>query len=311
MIKRHNLKYKRSIPKKMNAVLREKIMEKYPQGVYAGSINSEKGQTTAILSGVIPRLIIDNKNEKQYVKFLKLANLGKITVNKEKKIGFQTQRKIVEKRMTEGINQIKNKTEQIVLSSIYDKLIKIAMIRTQLNPIYIILKEVYEGGFQKSSLNKLGSKKDKYQRYLKFLCDLEILREQSSKYSEGNYYIEVRDALAEEDSELVISKMFGLAITEGKTYLLNNLNLNVLKPFIRISNVYYMNSALSENLLSINKQTLLRQYEDTYGLRVNELKFDSHVSQLSDAGILQEGDFITGDQEVLNDVRKKFSSAAA
>jgi hypothetical protein len=289
-----------------NTAIKNRVKELYTQGVFIDSIMSKDETNTAILSCVIPRVIFDDKKAARYVKFLKLSHVGEISVGESDKILFETKPSQVVARMDEGVKEIRLKTEQLVLSSIYDKLSKIAMIRTTLNPIYVIIKNVYEGGFYKETLNNMGQKRKKYEKYLQFLCDLKIIRENNGKYSEGNYFIELRKVLEKEDEEIILNKVFGLAIRDGKTYLLNNLKLNILKPFIRIANVYYLSSILIHDMLYITKENFLREYMNAYGVKVRELTFNSQLDQLNRAGILNEGKYISGKKEILHDVMKHF-----
>ncbi|MBU1974179.1 MAG: hypothetical protein KKH52_02175, partial [Nanoarchaeota archaeon] len=204
-------------------IFQERVMEVYPQGVYFDSLKTEEEGKSAILNSVIPKVIFDDKKEQRIIKFIKIDNVGKLTINRDNKFIFETKPDVIRNRIDEGLVEIRTKTEQIVLAAIYDRLAKIAMVRTTLNPVYIILKNVYEKKLTKKSLLNYP-KRDKYMRYIKFLCDLEILREQSDRYSEGNCFIQIEKALNDKNEEEIVNRVFGLTIKEGKTYLLNNLN---------------------------------------------------------------------------------------
>ena len=275
----------------------------YPQGVYFDRIHSENNNKIASLSSVIPKVIFDDKNNKRVIKFLKINDLGKITIDRENKFVFETKPDQIRERINQSLIDIQMRSEQIVLSAVYDKLVKIAMVRTTLNPIFNILKAVYEQKLAKDSLSRYP-KRDRYERYIKFLCNLDILREQKEKYSEGNFFIQVEKALNNEDDEKVINRVFGLTIKEGKTYLLNNLNINVLKPFIRISNVYYSCSTLFNKLLYIKKENLYSRYLDAYNINTNFVNFQSYINQLNIAEILHEDDYVYGNKSVFEKINE-------
>jgi len=283
------------------------------QGVYADRIVEENSNKSAILNAVIPRVILDDKDHKRYVKFLVLKNLGKITIDSENDFVFETKPGQVINRMTNGVNEIKLRTEQIVLGSIYDKLSQIAMVRTALNPIHSILKNVYKGGFYKDTLKTINPiiKREKYRTYLKFLCNLNILREQTDKYSEGNHFVEIREALNKEDETVILNKVFGLTIRDGKTYLLNNLHFFVLMPFIRVANTYYLSSALVNKLLTMKMSTFYEKYKELYFLNTKQYKFESYVDQLDSAGILEEDDYVIGKKNIFSNVIKHFKATSA
>ncbi len=288
-----------------------RVMEQYPQGVYFDSVNSGDSNKSVILNSVVPTIIFDDKNNKRMVKFIKLNNLGKMIIDRDHKFIFETKPTVIRSRIDEHLVEIQTKTEQIVLAVIFDKLAKIAMVRTTLNPVYNILKAVYEKKLTKESLLNYP-KREKYLRYIQFLCDLEILREQKERYSEGNYFIQIEKALNNKDEEEILNRVFGLTIKEGKTYLLNNLNINVLKPFIRIANIYYSSSALFENILFIKKENLYNNYLKAYGLNTKFVNFESYLDQLSRAKILNEDGLVHGDKTILekvSDLMKKSSAS--
>jgi len=284
-------------------IFQERIMGIYPQGVFFDSVKTENNNKVASLSSVIPKVIFDDKHDKRVVKFLKINDIGKITIDRENKFVFETKPEQIRERINQSLIDIQMRSEQIVLSVVYDRLVKIAMVRTTLNPIFNVLKAVYEKKLTKDSLLRYP-KRERYERYIKFLCDLDILREQKDRYSEGNLFIQVEKALNNEDEEKVINRVFGLTIKEGKTYLLNNLNINVLKPFIRISNVYYSCSALFNKLLYIRKENLYSRYLNAYDINTNFVNFQSYLNQLNIAKILHEDDYVYGNKSVFEKINE-------
>ncbi len=289
--------------RKIEEKLNELVLEKYPQGIYVKGVSRKSFPKTSFnLSSVFPRSIFDDKEEKLLIKFLRFENLGSIETEGDKIISYPSMEEVM-KRIESGFEEVQLKSERVILSSIYENLAKIAMVRTSLNPIYNILKAVYEGGLKKSDLEKYP-KADRYKKYISFLCGLNILKEESSKYVEGNYFIEIEKGLKREDRELVLNKVFGLVIKEGKAYLFNNLNITVVKPFIRVSNVYYSQSYLAGKLLSLKKENLLYYYNKMYGLKTPSVNFESYLDQLKRAGILEEDGFVEGNSKIFT----KFSN---
>lgn len=288
-------------------IFKDRILGKYSQGVFCSSTNKEEKKFVGNLSCVFPRIIMDDKKQERYIKFLRFDNLGKMVLEGEK-FTYETEQEQITNRVIEDLKQLTIRTEQIVLGSIYDKLSNIAMIRTSLNPIYSILKKVYEGNFKKTELLKVpNQKREKHKRYLKFLCELNVLRERDSDYSEGNHFIELRKALDKEDDKLILDKVFGMTIRDGKNYLFNNLNFNILKPFIRISNVYYLSSALVGEVINMNRKTFYLRYLDYYDLNTPEYKFESYLDQLNKAKILKEEEYVFGYKDIFSSVINKFS----
>lgn len=286
------------------------IMEQYPQGVYvknASKISSSK--VFLNLSSVFPRSIFDDKEKKLLIKFLRFENLGRIELDDQKIVSFTSSEEMV-KRMKESFEEIELKSERVILSSIYEKLAKIAMVRTSLNPIYNLLKAVYDGKLLKSKLDKYP-KSERYKKYVNFLCNLGILKEESSKYVGGNYFIEIEKGLKRKDEELILNKIFGLVVKEGKTYLFNNLNITVVKPFIRVSNVYYSQSYLAGKLLSLKKESLLNNYNKAYNLKTAEVNFDSYLDQLKKADILEENGFVEGNKEIFSRFSQQMAAEMA
>ena len=87
-------------------ILQERIMGIYPQGVYFDRIHSENNNKIASLSSVIPKVIFDDKNNKRVIKFLKINDLGKITIDRENKFVFETKPDQIRERINQSLIDI-------------------------------------------------------------------------------------------------------------------------------------------------------------------------------------------------------------
>ena len=200
--------------------INEVIQSKYNQGVFCSEYSKNEDLDVACKLGAVSPVEIIDKNSFTHIKFIKFLEVGKITLSGEGKIKYATDPEKIHERISSELIDLRSRTENIILSSIYDKLIKIAMIRTSLNPIYAILKDVYNKEIKYLSIKNYPKK---YETYFKFLCNINMIRASKTGYVEGNNFIQIRNHLSKEDDELVLNKVFGQTINEGKYYLIDNL----------------------------------------------------------------------------------------
>jgi|GEM_PF-4466910 len=269
----------------MAQMIQEIIQKKYNQGVFCSeqSRNIEH-DTICKLGAVSPVEIIDG-HAFTHIKFIRFQEVGTITISKEGKIKYATDPEKVNERISAEIIDIRSRTENIVLSSIYDKLVKIAMIRTLLNPIYVILKDVHNKEILHVDMKNYPKK---YDKYFQFLLSVNMLRSSKNGYVEGNNYVQIKDYLAKEDEEFVLNKVFGYTINTGKYYLIDNLKLNILKPFIRLSTSFYTPSIQIESKVNIPKKILYQKYINQYNLNSRYSQVEGFMDQLARAGIIIE-----------------------
>ena len=115
-----------------------------------------------------------------------------------------------------------------------------------------------------------------------------MIRKSKEGFVEGNNFIQIKKFLTKEDEETVLNKVFGYTINEGKYYLIDNLKFNILKPFIRISTVFYMPSIQLKDAISISKKELYRKYTQEYDMNTKFTQFEGMLDQLNRAEILKE-----------------------
>lgn len=269
----------------VNQLLQETIHRKYNQGVFCTDVSkNEELDIVCKLGAVSPVEIIDNRSF-THLKFIKLNEVGKLTLSRDGKIKFATDSKIINERIKSELFDIRCRTENIVLASIYDRLVKIAMIRTLLNPIYVILKDVYDHEITNKSLKDYPGK---YEKYFTFLLSINMVRKSKDGYVEGNNFIQIKKHLPKEKEELVLNKVFGYTINEGKYYLIDNLKLNILKPFIRLTTSFYTPSVQLKDKINIGKSNLFKRYINQYQINTSYSKFEGLIDQLNRAEILNE-----------------------
>ncbi|MBI2557893.1 hypothetical protein HYW20_01100 [Candidatus Woesearchaeota archaeon] len=283
----------------------ETLRKNYGQGVFCSETNrNEERDFICTLGAVSPVEIVDNESILHF-KFLKLNEVGKIVLTKEGKLKYHTKPEDVGSRISQRLMDINSRTENIVLSSIYDKLVKIAMIRTLLNPIYVILKDAYNNEITTSFLKNYPNR---YDKYFKFLTEINMIRYSSKGIVEGNDFIQLKKHLEKEDEELVFNKVFGHTVNAGKYYLIDNLKLNILKPFIRVTTSFYSPSIQLKSKVNLTKERLFNHYINQYQLNTTYPQFEGIVDQLDKAEIVKEkNNWILVIDDILKRINKNIS----
>lgn len=268
--------------------IRSFILGHIGQNAYISSIDDKDGKFNISIGISFPKLIIDEKIEEKYLKFIQFDNLHtfQITNRKEFTEKLDIPRLEIYKKAYTKFFELNMKTEDIVLEAIYSKLTKIPYIRTALSPIYSILYEAYT-----HDVIYTNEFKPRQRRYFNLLETLELIRKKErNTYGQGNAFIKIEADVRNEGEKEVIDYVFGYAIQRGKKYLIEHIKMNTLIPFIRIANTYYFQTLEANKLFNTKIEDLKNEYGRLYpNMRnIKTPKFEGLVNQIVDADILEQ-----------------------
>ncbi len=256
--------------------------------------NIEGTNKIAVSLGVsVPRIIYDDRIQKQYIKFIKFDNIYTIEYELDNLGNVQAvaNPKVIFDKFLEKEKRLRFNVENIILDEIYPKLIKISLIKNNLRPIYVILNKIFfDKKFTQNDLNN-SPKKERMKKYLKFLEDYGIIRKNSQgDFVEGNIPIELQKALENKKEMEVLEYTFGYVLKDGRKYLREELHLTMIDTFISIVTTYYYLASNIGKLIQISNATFFDEFKELYSKEVNNAKFLGYLTELQSANVLNKRD---------------------
>ena len=296
--------------------IRQFIVRNIGTHTYITQMNAVKGTNrfNAALGVSLPKTIIDDEAKKQYIDFLKfddvynlefeINNAGRITAVYNLKILYDN---IEKKEM-----RLKYAISNIILDEIYPNLMSIDLVKNNLRPIYVILNDIFTNKVLSDETIRRDPKKDRLVRYVKFLLDYGIIRQNSKgDYVQGNIPIGLKEALKNKAEQEVLRYTFGYVLKDGRKYLKEELHLYMLDVFVSIITAYYYLSMKVKRIIKVKFDTFLDDYTETYQkTKTHPSKFLSYLKDLVTAGVLShERSYYYGDADILKKILAKQSTS--
>jgi hypothetical protein len=288
---------------KIKEEIQDYLFRRIGPSFYVSNLTSEDNEIYHANIGVaFPRFIIDDKLNKKYLRYIKFENIEQMnfsTIPILQPVSSYSREKILERAYT-SLYKLNLETESIMLETIYPKLTELPFVSTLLNPIFSILADVEESG-----LSSLSNYKPNQRRYFDLLEQMFLIRRRDDgKYEEGNAFSQIREKVSGYHDKEVLSHVIGYAIKKGKSYLIEELKINVFSPYIKISNTYFYQTLETGELFNVAPETLRDMYVRFYpGLRYRyRSNFFQELRHLVKANIfIKERKFRRGSDEVFNE----------
>lgn len=275
--------------------------------------NIQENKVTVSLNYFIPKIIFDDSLKKQYIKFIRLSSFYDATFKLDSKgIRPLFDKNFLYKKIHSDLNRHEKLIEDLILDKIYPNLVKIPLIKNQLTPIYTILLEIITNNhITKEELCRMR-RQDKVKRYISFLEGLQIIKkDKNGNYVEGNIPISLKHKLQKTEKgkllddnvkEEVLACTFGYALKEGKKYLLEELKLTAITPFLRIAVFYYSLASQIKNLNKMTRKTFFEVYTaQNPNVKVISSQLNNHLQDMVNAGILKkQHSFFFGKKDILD-----------
>ena len=216
----------------------------------------------------------------------------------------------IHKNIQSNLNKHQKLIEDLILDEIYPNLVKIPLIKNQMSPIYTILLEIITNNcLTKEEIARMR-KQDRIARYISFLEGLKIIRKnKSGNYIEGNIPVSLKSKLQDERDrdnneklkEEVLAYTFGYALKEGKKYLLEELKLAAIQPFLRIAVFYYNLASQIKRLNKLTRETFFDAYvSENPHLNLIPSQLNNQLQDMVNASIFDKDNrFFVGKENIL------------
>ncbi len=290
----------------------EIVRRQIGNGVFVSKKSSVDDTTNYILGINIPRMIEDSRSGEARLKFIRFNNISTLEVNKKNDIfmGKIEERDAISQSVETKLSTLVFDTENVLLTTIYDKLANISLIQNSLNPAKEILSVIHKKGGLTFLEMKAGRSEKKVVNYIKLLEDLELIRKSGDRYVEGNKMIQMEKALGKEDLPQIYTKFLSVIIERGYGYVKEYLKLTSVTPYLRWSAAYYFPSAQFNSPLYLTEEAIGAHYYKIYGVEKPLLKMTNQINQLVGVGILKrDNSYLYGDKEIFSQVYDRYSAS--
>lgn len=292
----------------------EYITRKIGPQVYANSLDKIGRYTYQISFGVaFPEIITNHTDgEEKYLRYVKFNEVAKHNYTFDGVLRPETgfDRMEIYTRAYKKRYELSLDTEAMVLDSTYQYLARISLVKTNLNPIYSILRKIDRDEFADPASFRINQRK-----YFDLLESQNLIRRSRGKrYERGNAYIEIEKLISQEKEHDVITYVVGYALKNGKKYLIDHLRLTSIIPFLRIANTYYSMALTAQQLIHMTTDELLQEHKRIYntGLGLQfKTKFEYHLHQtVTEAGIMEEDEYFHGKPKIFRDLQERARNVA-
>lgn len=290
----------------------EIVKRQIGNGVFVSKKSSVDDTTNYILGVNIPRMIEDSRSGEARLKFIRFNNISTLEVNKKNEIfvGKMEERATIAQSIETKLSTLVFDTENVLLTTIYDKLANIPLIQNSLNPAKEILSVIHKKGGLTFLEMKAGRSEKKVVNYIKLLEDLELIRKSGNRYVEGNKMIQMEKALSKEDLPQIYTKFLSVIIERGYGYVKEYLKLTSVTPYLRWSAAYYFPSAQFNRPLYLTEEAIGAHYHKIYGVEKPLIKMTNQINQLVDVGILKrDNSYLYGDNKIFSQVYDRYSAS--
>jgi len=268
--------------------------------VYLCGIDEEK--SVANLGLQVQETIIDHGEKGSALKFIQLNDLASIQWDqKGRDINFDgpSRREFV-KSARSRYSTIINKSQKILLPSIYANLVRIPEVNLTMNPLRRILIYIHSQG--RITLGDLGKKylvNDRGQRYLVLLEDLSFIKRENGYYVSGEKMnnLQADEILPPDLYEMILAEV----IQKRSKYLQEVLHWTMMVPFLRWSNTYYLKAYQAGHIILQERDDFIFNYKRFYSMGNNLVTALSQIQKIVDVKVLskERNRLYFGDQTIL------------
>ncbi len=243
-----------------------------------------------------PKLIID-VNRPPIIKHICIDNVFSASVIKSTDtLTIEwPDRKEVSSLINQKRGNLIRKAENALVTCLSDRLIKIPKVQNGLNPLKEILLTLYDlSEIPKSDLfGRMG--KNKAGNYIDFLVSLDFIKSEDNNIYPGNELTKFDLTKINPQSDISLI-LLNDVLLQGFRYLTEKLNINILTPYLELSNAYYLQSHLSGQLLNLEHTEIERHYAEMYPRTRHKPLYQTYTNLIE----MKEAEIIQGQKGVFS-----------
>lgn len=270
---------------------------------YLSSVDRES--STASIGIQIHEAIIDHGEAGSTLRTVNLDNVGYFKWGRTQRSSFRFKgpsRTDFVRRTRELYFSIIEKSQQVLLPTLYTKLVHVPEVNMAMSPLRKILIFLEKhGSISPADLGRrlAGEEGDKGRRYFTLLSDLDFVKKEDGKYVPGAEMsrLKANEIQPPELYEQILADV----IEKRSKYLHEVLHLTMMVPFLRWSNAYYFPSYEAGHLVEMENQDLVNNYRRFYSMKHEPMTEMNQIQRILDIKVLSmKGDYFAGEPEIFH-----------
>ncbi len=282
---------------------------------YAYLSSVDRKLSTASIGIQIQEAIVDHGEIGSTLRTVNLDNIGYFKWGRTQRGSFRfhgPSRTEFARRARELYFSIIEKSHQVLLPSLYTRLVHVPEVNMAMSPLRKILIFLEKNGsISPADLGRrlAGEEGDKARRYFTLLADLDFVKKEEDKYVPGSEMSRLK-ADAVQPPELY-ERILADVIEKRSKYLHEVLHLTMMVPFLRWSNAYYFPAYEAGHLIEMENEELVSNYRRFYRMKHEPMTEMNQIQRILDIKVLSmKGDYFAGEPEIFHDYSMKADNAA-
>lgn len=263
----------------------------------------------AMIKSDYPIILQDDRTpDKRIVRFIPIRGIGKIHFNENlKPLKESTPREECVKTIQTLIEVWRDRTEKIVVQASADYFVRIPEFRHFFTPIEEVVDHLLEHHviYDDDAMKyRPINKQMRTNQYLKLLEGLNFIRRVDNGYESGEMFLfllkecETKGLEEDEFRNAILSEV----IRKRYSALRDVFEISRLQPTIHIDSCIYSPSLDAEELIHLSKQTIARNYKESYG-RINPLTLTHILRRLRGVGAISRSEnYWSGTEKLLSNM---------
>ncbi|MCJ7506155.1 hypothetical protein MUP05_06780 [Candidatus Bathyarchaeota archaeon] len=280
---------------------------------YLSSVDRES--STVSIGIQIQEAIMDHGEIGSTLRTVNLDNIGCFKWGRTQHGSFRfmgPSRKEFARHVKELYFSIIDRSQQVLLPSLYTRLVRVPEVNMAMSPLRKILIFLEKrGSISPTDLGRrlAGGEGDRARRYFTLLADLDFVKREGNEYVLGSEVGKLR--AAEVQPPELYERILAEVIEKRSKYLHEVLHLTMMVPFLRWSNAYYFPSYEAGHLVEMENGELVSNYRRFYQMKHEPMTEMNQIQRILDIRVLSmKGDYFAGEPEIFRNYSADADNAA-
>lgn len=287
------------------AVLRT-LHRSVASNLYVSGVSEHKVGKEYHVGACVTEILDDAREAHRTVRYIRLDNVATYRCRTSRRTMTieGPPRRLVSQRAESSYRRIVQKSQDLLLPSLYERLVGITDVALAMSPLRTILELVNrDNQVRPNQFITPRKSAAKVQNYFTILADLKIIQTEDGHYVPGPAMRRV--PLDEPDARLY-ARILGSVLEQRFDYVREVLKWTMMVPFLEWSNAYYFPAYQASSLLRWTDNDWHGYYDGLYGRTKSDAEIVSQTSKLREAGIIvRDNRFWTGDEEIFDEFSKQ------
>jgi hypothetical protein len=279
---------------------------------YLSSIDRDASEARIGLQ--IQEAIIDHGEIGSTIRTLNIDNVGLFKwryMHGRMKLHGPSRRQVA-MRANERYSAIVDRSQQLLLPSLYTKLVHVPEVEIAMTPLRKILMMLEkEKSVSHRDLGRRFTKDEgaKAKRYFSLLCDLDFVKEEKGRFVPGQSMSELRIDVR---PPILYERILAEVIQKRSKYLKEVLHWTMMVASLRWSNAYYFPAYEAGHLIKMADEELGDNYKKFYGIKHEQATELDQIQKIIDNEVLvrEEEKYVRGREEIFTSYSRSADEAA-